>query len=108
MTFRILVFTLAVLIVGCQSNVSNVDRQLHQVSSLVTVQNPEWLKSATIYQINTRQFTPQGTLKAAKDQLPRLKTLGIDIIWLMPIHPIGDKIAKASLVALTQLKIILG
>jgi len=97
MTFRVLIFTLAVLIVGCQSNVSNVDRQLHQVSSLVTVQNPEWLKSATIYQINTRQFTPQGTLKAAKDQLPRLKTLGIDIIWLMPIHPIGEQNRKGEL-----------
>ncbi|WP_462146891.1 alpha-amylase family glycosyl hydrolase [Pseudoalteromonas gelatinilytica] len=97
MTFRVLIFTLAVLIVGCQSTVSNVDRQLHQVSSLVTVQNPEWLKSATIYQINTRQFTPQGTLKAAINQLPRLKTLGIDIIWLMPIHPIGEQNRKGEL-----------
>ena len=57
----------------------------------------EWSKNASIYQINTRQFTPEGTLRAAERQLPRLKELGTTIIWLMPIHPIGKVHRKGEL-----------
>lgn len=63
----------------------------------VTLVNPEWSKNATLYELNTRQFTPEGTFRAAEAQLPRLKALGIDIIWLMPIHPIGEKNRKGTL-----------
>ncbi len=62
-----------------------------------TVQNAPWTKDAVLYQINTRQFTPEGTFASAQKQLPRLKALGIDIIWLMPIHPIGEKNRKGKL-----------
>jgi len=59
--------------------------------------HPEWSRTAAIYQINTRQFTPQGTFRAAEKQLPRLKALGADILWLMPVHPIGKKNRKGTL-----------
>jgi glycosidase len=62
-----------------------------------TLNNAEWTKNAVLYQINTRQFTPEGTFAAAQHQLPRLKALGIDIVWLMPIHPIGVKNRKGGL-----------
>jgi glycosidase len=57
----------------------------------------QWSKNASIYQMNTRQFTPEGTLRAAERQLPRLKALGTTIIWLMPIHPIGQAQRKGAL-----------
>lgn len=63
----------------------------------VQVQHPDWAQDAVIYQINTRQFTPEGTFQAAQAQLPRLKDLGVDILWLMPIHPIGEVNRKGSL-----------
>ncbi|MEO1661915.1 MAG: alpha-amylase family glycosyl hydrolase [Pseudomonadota bacterium] len=63
----------------------------------VQVQHPDWARDAVIYQINTRQFTPEGTFRAAEAQLPRLKTLGVDILWLMPIHPIGEVNRKGTL-----------
>ena len=63
----------------------------------VKLAHPEWTKDATIYQINTRQFTKEGTFRAAEAHLPRLKELGIDIIWLMPINPIGEKMRKGTL-----------
>ncbi len=63
----------------------------------VQVKHPEWSKSATLYQLNTRQFTREGTFAAAQKQLPRLKALGVDIIWLMPINPIGVKNRKGTL-----------
>lgn len=63
----------------------------------VELRHPEWCKNATIYEVNIRQYTPEGTFKAFEKHLLRLKTLGIDILWLMPIHPIGKKNRKGSL-----------
>ena len=63
----------------------------------MTLTHAEWTRNAVLYQINTRQFTPEGTFSAAEKQLPRLKGLGVDILWLMPIHPIGEKNRKGSL-----------
>jgi glycosidase len=69
----------------------------HEPIPPVKLTHPEWSKNAVIYQINTRQFTPEGTFKAAQTHLPRLKDLGADILWLMPIHEIGEKNRKGSL-----------
>lgn len=63
----------------------------------VKIKHPEWAKSAVIYQINTRQFTREGTFRAAEKEIPRLKNLGVDILWLMPIHEIGVKNRKGAL-----------
>jgi glycosidase len=63
----------------------------------VKIKHPDWTKNAVLYQINTRQFTEEGTLAAAEAHLPRLKELGVDILWLMPIHEIGQKRRKGSL-----------
>ena len=59
------------------------------------VQQP--LENSVVYEMNVRQYTPEGTFAAAQKQLPRLKDLGIDIVWLMPIHPIGVEGRKGSL-----------
>lgn len=64
---------------------------------VVEVQNAAWTADAVLYQLNTRQFTPEGTFKAAQAQLPRLAAMGVDIIWLMPIHPIGEVNRKGTL-----------
>ncbi len=69
----------------------------YQPQPAIELTNPAWSRDAIIYQINTRQFTPQGTFRAAQAQLPRLKELGVDILWLMPIHPIGAENRKGSL-----------
>lgn len=61
------------------------------------MKHPEWAKSSVIYELNTRQFTPEGTFRAAKNHLPRLKELGIEIIWMMPIYPIGVEERKGTL-----------
>lgn len=59
--------------------------------------NPEWSYSAVLYELNVRQFTPEGTFAAARERLPFLRSLGIDAIWLMPIYPIGQEGRKGSL-----------
>ncbi|MFN0032327.1 MAG: alpha-amylase family glycosyl hydrolase [Flavobacteriales bacterium] len=53
------------------------------------LQHPEWSKNANIYEVNIRQHTPEGTFAAFEKDIPRLKEMGVDILWLMPVHPIG-------------------
>lgn len=65
--------------------------------SFAQLNTPKWVANATIYEINVRQFSKEGTFKAVEEQLPRLQKMGVDIIWLMPIHPIGEKNRKGSL-----------
>lgn len=62
-----------------------------------TTFHPAWAKTATIYEVNVRQYTPEGTFAALQQHLPRLKALGVDILWLMPVQPIGHKNRKGSL-----------
>jgi glycosidase len=59
--------------------------------------HPAWSRSATIYEVNVRQYTPEGTFTAFQQHLPRLKRLGVDILWLMPVQPIGHQNRKGSL-----------
>jgi glycosidase len=62
-----------------------------------TLTHPAWTRNADIYEVNVRQFSPKGTLAGVTAQLPRLEALGIDIIWLMPVQPIGKKNRKGTL-----------
>ena len=59
--------------------------------------HPAWSKNAVIYEVNVRQYTPEGTLAALRSHIPRLKALGVDILWLMPVQPIGVKNRKGKL-----------
>jgi cyclomaltodextrinase / maltogenic alpha-amylase / neopullulanase len=65
--------------------------------TVTTVVHPVWSKNASIYEVNIRQYTPEGTFKAFQKHLPEIKRMGIGIIWIMPINPIGEKNRKGSL-----------
>jgi glycosidase len=69
----------------------------YEPTPYIKIQPPDWVRNAAIYEMNLRQFTPEGTLAAAEAQLPRLKALGVDIIWLMPVQEIGAVNRKGSL-----------
>ena len=77
--------------------IANTADDRYQPQPYVKLQHPEWSKNAAIYQINIRQFTAEGSFTAATQQLPRLKALGVDILWLMPVNPIGEVNRKGSL-----------
>ena len=59
--------------------------------------HPAWTNSAVIYEVNLRQYSLPGTFKAFETELPRLKSMGVEILWFMPVHPIGVKERKGSL-----------
>lgn len=81
---------LSVLIVSC-----NVKTEQKPVESRVN--SPEWSKNAVIYEVNVRQYTSEGTFSAFATHLPRLKEMGVDILWFMPITPIGEVNRKGSM-----------
>lgn len=89
-------FLLLLLLLGCNKS-DNKNEDAYQPKEYVELKHPEWSKNATIYEVNVRQFTKEGTFKAFENHLPRLKAMGIDIIWLMPIHPIGNEKRKGTL-----------
>jgi cyclomaltodextrinase len=93
-------FALSALFLSCNTSnktESNEDLSRYQPKPYVALKHPDWSKNATIYEVNVRQFTKEGTFKAFETHLPRLKAMGIDIIWLMPINPIGVKNRKGTL-----------
>ena len=55
------------------------------------------LRNQMMYQVFVRNFSAEGTFKKVEEQLERIKALGTDVIWLMPIHPIGKDKRKGSL-----------
>lgn len=61
------------------------------------VELPEWMQNAVIYEINVRQYSNEGTFAAVEKDLPRIHDLGANILWFMPIHPIGEMNRKGTL-----------
>lgn len=57
----------------------------------------EWAHSTNIYEVNVRQYTPEGTFNAFMAHLPRLKEMGVQTLWFMPITPISQMKKKGTL-----------
>ncbi len=59
--------------------------------------HPAWIMQGNIYEVNVRQYTPEGTFKAFAKHLDRLKEMGVQTLWFMPINPISKVDRKGSL-----------
>jgi len=70
---------------------------LHSCQREQKYNQPKWAINATLYEMNLRQFTNEGTFNAAEKHLPRLAQLGVTVLWLMPIFTIGKERRKGSL-----------
>ncbi|MDD4645647.1 MAG: alpha-amylase family glycosyl hydrolase [Bacteroidales bacterium] len=92
-SFAFALITLLIISTSCQPK-QVVPVQQGPATSVV---HPEWIKSAVLYEVNIRQYTPEGTLNAFAEKLPKLKELGVDILWLMPVNPIGEVNRKGPL-----------
>ncbi len=60
-----------------------------------TLSTPDWAKNAVIYQVNVRQFTPEGTFNAFAEHVDRIAALNVDIVWFMPIYPLCETNKKS-------------
>ncbi|MBE9466723.1 MAG: alpha-glucosidase C-terminal domain-containing protein [Bacteroidetes bacterium] len=84
---KIFLALIAIASVSCSNNEGELSK----------VNHPEWAKNKNIYEVNIRQYTPEGDFKSFEKNLPRLKDMGVDILWIMPIQTIGEKNKKGKL-----------
>ncbi|WP_425392111.1 alpha-amylase family glycosyl hydrolase [Ekhidna sp.] len=84
--------TFLLLLIGSCSQPKSKEKQAEATKGF-----PEQAKDMVIYEVNVRQYTPEGTFNAFAAHLPRLEELGVDILWIMPIQPIGEKHRKGGL-----------
>ena len=88
----------ALLVGGCGSKPKVNYNLLTDVDTTFTkVKHAQWSRNAVIYEVNLRQYTPESSVTAFAEHLPRLKDLGVDILWFMPVNPISQKDKKGTL-----------
>jgi len=85
---------LLILLTGCKL-MSHDDNK--PAGALSATSHPQWILQSNIYEVNVRQYTPEGTFKAFEASLPRLKQMGVDILWFMPVTPISKTDRKGTL-----------
>lgn len=95
-TIIIFLTLLIVLLSGCQNKTtdnysSNTPEFIGEKQTIKSSENslPDWIDDSVMYEVNIRQYTPEGTFEAFEEHLPRLKDLGVEILWFMPIHQIS-------------------
>jgi len=81
-----IIILLITAMVACDVNQTKDTNQNKKKESM----QMDWKKNANIYEVNIRQYTDEGTIKAFQKHLPRLKEMGVDILWLMPVFPVGE------------------
>jgi alpha-amylase len=89
---------LGILCFSCQSlkrqgKTVNASVEEGSVSSV----SPAWVRQSNVYEVNVRQYTTEGTFRAFRQALPRLRQMGVDILWFMPITPISKTDRKGTL-----------
>ncbi|SBV94954.1 alpha-amylase family glycosyl hydrolase [uncultured Dysgonomonas sp.] len=92
-----LLFVVALITLMSYSCKQKPQTAIYEPQEKCTVQHPDWTRNAVIYEVNVRQYTKEGTFAAFEQHLPRLKELGVDVLWFMPIHPISEKNRKGTL-----------
>ena len=89
-------FLLAILVASFACEVTAQQPRI-DFSKLPARHAREWVRDGVIYQIFPRNFSPEGNFDGVTRQLDRLKDLGVTILWLMPIHPIGQEKKKGTI-----------
>ncbi len=91
----VLILAGLLFLAGCKRKTSPVSIDEKTFTSEVI--HPDWSKNVTLYEVNVRQYTKEGTFNAFAGHLPRLGELGVEVLWFMPIHPIGIENRKGEL-----------
>src|SRR5215831_12256627 len=94
-TLMTLTFSLAIFSYGNTQQQQKNDATTSVTST--TDGHPSWIMQGNIYEVNVRQYTPEGTFKAFQQHLQRLKDMGVQTLWFMPINPISKEGRKGAL-----------
>ena len=89
---------LALFTISLLHSVANAQQSAKVIANNATIDgHPAWIMQGNIYEVNVRQYTPEGTFNAFAKHLPRLKKMGVQTLWFMPINPIGVLDRKGAL-----------
>jgi glycosidase len=94
--FRLLRLTVAAWLVALNLVCLPAARAERDVSGETARPAPQWVRDAVVYEVFPRNFSARGDLAGVTERLGELKDLGVTTVWLMPIHPIGEKFRKGS------------
>ena len=83
----------AMFVIGCKNESKSTETETPKEIAAFA---PEVEENAVIYEVNIRQYSPEGTFNAFTKDIPQLKELGVKIIWVMPIFPISQTKRKAT------------
>lgn len=83
------------ILIGCNSVEKKEEKK--ESSPALIDGHPDWILQGNIYEVNVRQYTPEGTFKAFSIHLPRLKEMGVQTLWFMPVNPISSVDRKGVL-----------
>lgn len=85
-----------IVLASCKTETKDLQSNNNTMDSIAPISN-EALESAIIYEANIRQYSPEGTFEKFTEDIPKLKELGVKIIWVMPIYPISTTKSKGTL-----------
>ena len=91
------------LLVGCggpSDESADAPSATTAVETVDGVGEPDWVKEAVVYEVFVPDFSEEGTFRGVIDRLDELEAMGVNTLWLMPIHPVGEKRAKTDIGAL--------
>lgn len=89
---KILLYTL--LLAGITTSCTTSKTETTNTDTANIDGHTAWIMQGNIYEVNTRQYTPEGTFNAFSKHLERLKNMGVQTLWFMPINPISLKDRK--------------
>ncbi|RYY44550.1 MAG: DUF3459 domain-containing protein [Chitinophagaceae bacterium] len=78
----------SILLISCVDSSTSQREQATQATD-TTRNSKKWWAASNVYEVNLRQYTSEGTITAFAKSLPRLKAMGVEILWFMPVTPIG-------------------
>src|SRR3954463_5948 len=96
--FSGLMIAFCFILSSCNNNTTETVVQSASAADSASIDgHPAWIEQGNIYEVNVRQYTPEGTFNAFAKSLDRLKDMGVQTLWFMPINPISQKDRKGAL-----------
>jgi glycosidase len=96
--FKAIFFSSSFFLFSCSNNTATAIKTDASLNDTATIDNhPSWIEQGNIYEVNVRQYTAEGTFAAFEKHLDRLKEMGVQTLWFMPIQPIGKEGRKGVL-----------
>jgi glycosidase len=96
-TRNLFLFSLVVFASCNSASTNSQDAKADSTKQSTSNGPPDWIIEGNVYEVNVRQYSPEGTFKAFEKNLPRLKEMGVQTLWFMPINPISKVDRKGAL-----------